>query len=553
MTDTQLTQLYREQDLQIALFADRLRDARRYETDLFIPTLDAKLKMEQELKALSTGIQRLSAPDPVYQIMQEHYRNFLAGQEKVLQTMFARPARYLNSITYTVTNLSRKDSRDAATRCSILIKRLAQAEDVWQGILAWLETASATDIQEMINAQQIMIGTLKKETEHLVESFSGLAATEIGKIAAAIEEVSTRSQTWHAVAAAILLKKGVPVMGMLPDDACIGFEEEYYRNLLWNELGVDLKELLSWYQEEIEKTRQAVFAIGAQLPITEKAPKTMKEVNAILLKYAGPKNTPEEMFDAGRKYLAISRAACRSHVWLPDDETCQLNPVPEQLKVSYPWGGYGGGDSTRRPLIGEMFLNNYNYKAVTDGWIKMNTVHEAYPGHHVQFVRNALDHTPETVKMGSRSVPIMEGTCHRSERVFIDNFADDPFYPLFIAYRRHHTSVRIKVDLGLRYFGKPIGEGVKTFMDELDFDYHTARGQVQAMETQQGYFTCYYYGYKHLTDLEEKYNFDEKAYTELLFSAGRVSLETFEKFLMLSPTDKKRYCHDFASLLQFGA
>ena len=179
MTDVQLTQLYREQDLQIALFADRLRDARRYETDLFIPTFDAKLKMEQQLKTLSAGIQQLSAPDPVYQIMQEHYRNFLTGQEKVLQTMFARPARYLNSITYTVTNLSRKDSRDAATRSSILIKRLAQAEEVWQGILAWLETASATDIQEMINAQQIMVATLKKETEHLAENFSGLAATDI--------------------------------------------------------------------------------------------------------------------------------------------------------------------------------------------------------------------------------------------------------------------------------------------------------------------------------------------------------------------------------------
>ena len=53
-------------------------------------------------------------------------------------------------------------------------------------------------------------------------------------------------------------------------------------------------------------------------------------------------------------------------------------------------------------------------------------------------------------------------------------------------------------------------------------------------------------------DLEKKYGYGEKPYTELLFSAGRVSLETFEKFLQLSKEDKKRYCQDFKSIIQFG-
>ena len=552
MSINSLTLQYRHLDEKSALFADYLRNARRFETDLFIPHRDSRSALEQQLAQYHQEVDDLLSPDSVFEIMKEHFSQFLASQEKVLASSYTRPARYVNNITYTVTNLSRKDSREASVRADIMLKRLKQSESVWQGIMTWLEDASATDIQELINAQAIMVETITKEAHLFPERFLGLDTRIIGALQQTVETVCQQSEVWRRVSAEILSKKGIPVLGMLPDDACIPFEESYYRSLLWNELGVDLDQLLDWYQEEIEKTRNEVFEIAAKLPITEKAPKTMKEINSILLKYAGPKNTPEEMFEAGRKYLAISRASCREHVWLPDDEVCELNPVPEQLKVSYPWGGYGGGDATRRPLIGEMFLNNYNYKAVTDGWIKMNTVHEAYPGHHVQFVRNALDETPETVKLGSRAVPLIEGTCHRSERVFLKNFPEDPFYPLFVAYRRHHTSVRIKVDLGLRYFGTPIGTGVKTFMDELDFDYRTARGQVQAMETMQGYFTCYYYGYKRLMDLEKEYRFDEKRYTELLFAAGRVSLETFEKFLSLSESDRQRYCHDFKSIIQFG-
>ena len=56
-----------------------------------------------------------------------------------------------------------------------------------------------------------------------------------------------------------------------------------------------------------------------------------------------------------------------------------------------------------------MFLNTYNYKNVTDGWIKLNSLHEAYPGHHVQYVRAAVDETPETVKIGAKLVPLLRG------------------------------------------------------------------------------------------------------------------------------------------------
>jgi hypothetical protein len=332
------------------------------------------------------------------------------------------------------------------------------------------------------------------------------------------------------------------------DDDTIQLDEEYYRRLLREELGVELDHLLDWFVDEVEKTRSEVFAIASRLNLGGRAPQTMAEVVETLNRHAGPCRMPEEMFARGREYLARAKAGCQGYVTLPE-ESCEIGQVPEIVRTHYPWGGYGGGCPRRRPLRGEMFLNETNFRAVTDGWLKMMAIHEAYPGHHVQFVRANTDPLPETVRMGARSVPLTEGTAHRSERVFEFVFAEDPFYPLFVAYRRHHTSVRIKAELYLRYFGRPIKDAVQLYMDELGFDYATARGQVKAQELMVGYFNCYYYGLKRLQDLEQQYGYDQRSFTELLFSVGRVSLSTFADFLALSETDKKRLLTEFPSLV----
>jgi len=234
---------------------------------------------------------------------------------------------------------------------------------------------------------------------------------------------------------------------------------------------------------------------------------------------------------------------------MPEDEDCRCVPVPYRIRESYPWGGYEGGDASAKPIRGQMFLNVSNYKNVTDGWIKINASHEAYPGHHVQFVRRITDPMPETVKMGAKSVALMEGMCLRTERAFEFIYGEDPFYPLFVAYRRHHTSVRIKVDLLLFYEGKTIEDAVQTYMQELGFDRTSARGQVLSQEITPGYFTCYYYGMKKICDWEKEYGYNKKDYTELLFSVGNISLANFERILKMDEAERYSYLHDFKGML----
>ncbi len=551
MKNHKLISVYRVLDKDCALYSDKLRSNRSFERTLFNPDISEKETLEKELEALKIRAQSIERPDDVFSLIQSHFIDFLDEKKIEMENLFKRPARYISTFFGTFYNFVRKDSRSDEEKAEILIARYAQADDVWRGIKTWIEDVSLLNLQEFISNCKLFIDTMTIEIPRVPGYFNHFNEVKINEIIDSIKTLSGKMAEWIQYAEAIAGKKGISATEETTDSDVIKFEESYYRALLGDVIGVNLDEILSWHEEEIKKTRDEVFEIAGKLKIPDAFPKTMSEVNDILLKYAGPCDSPEEMYERANGYIKRSRAGTKGYVWLPDDETCLVKKVPENLKSSYPWGGYGGGCPFRRPLQGEMFLNNFNYKAVTDGWIKMNTVHEAYPGHHVQFVRTTLDPIAETIKIGAKSTPISEGTCLRSERVFEFVFPEDPFYKLFVAYRRHHTSVRIKADLMLRYFGNTIGEVTKLYMDELGFDRVTARGQVKAQEGQQGYFTSYYYGMKKLCDWEKKYGIDEKTYTELLFSAGRISLENFEKFLKLSKEDKERYLHDFPSLLQF--
>ncbi|HOB35312.1 MAG: DUF885 domain-containing protein [Firmicutes bacterium] len=548
MKDRDLILTYRRLDADIARLDDMLNNGDSA-PDLFIPRPGARAEAERQLAALKERCAALPAPDGAFDLVKAHMTDFLRKLEANLKDKFTRPAALLRGFMWWYENLSNpdKDSRSESVRAEKAIARLGQSREMFDAVFQWLDTVAPDDLAEALAVCKKLVPTFSCHAQRAAHRFPGLDGRRQAELAQRLQAFADQCKAMQGRLEDLLKTAALPAD--TDEDSILAVDPQVYADRLYNEHGVVLQELLDWHEEEIEKTRNAVFAIARKLDIPD--PKdTMGQINAILLKYAGPADTPEEMLARGRAYIRRTKAAARAYVRLPEED-CRVTTVPEIIKDSYPWGGYGGGCPRRRPLIGNMFLNNYNFKAVTDGWIKMNTVHEAYPGHHVQFVRTTLDPIPETLKRGAKHTPITEGTAHRSEELFEFVFAEDTFYPLFVAYRRHHTAVRIKADLMLRYFGRPIRDVVQLYIDEMDFDRDTARGQVRAQENMFGYFTTYYYGYKKLAQWEREYGIDPKTYTELLFAAGRMSLDNFRRFLDLSAEERRSFLHDFASLIQF--
>lgn len=542
----EVLQKYRKIDRECALLS-------KYQTEeteerVFIPTDENMKKVWKKFESLKVSVENLEEPDAVFSMVKHHFGDFLESLEYIFRDKEKHPEMDYLGLHWEIENTSRLNRHPDEERCAGLVQR----------------------IKELCDASEIVLDLIKKKTEK--EERIGVAE-ELWKESRMIENYMIDLKTYFptfsegqnkqmdkALASArdILIWMAEELGGEFQYELekeeedlsrSVKMEEKVYRDLLRKQLGVSLDELLSWYEDEIEKTRQEVFDIADKLDIPEETPKTMQEINELLFRYEGSCDSPEEMLDRAEEYLKRTRKLAHEYVRLPEDEICRCVAVPFCCKDSYPWGGYEGGDFSVRPLIGQMFLNVYNYRNVTDGWIKLNALHEAYPGHHVQYVRAAVDETPETVKIGAKLVPLLEGTCLRTERAFEDLFSEDPFFPLFVAYRRHHASVRICADLMLFYYGLSLEEVIQLYEKELGFDRVTARGQVQAHQNSPGYFTCYYYGMKKICEWEKEYGFSKKEFTELLFSAGYISIERFEELVKMEEDERQRYYHEFSSLM----
>ena len=544
MNYTELTMLYRETDRDLTLFSQKING--QSEED-FIPNNENIAKAKKELEILRKTVESLPDEDKVAAVVKHHFIDFTDSLEYQIDDAKNHPEKYFMGFNWSIDYVSRLGLSPDKEKCESLLKypqKVMSKKDILVELIK--ERNNENGLYSVGYQIEYDSEILTKEIDRLSKKFPQCPEDIMNEFRNLLTEFVEMQQN----IAKELMEQGTPSQKISDDlNKIVKFGEEEYRVLLKKKLGVSLDELLSWHKEEMEKTRAEVFEIASKLDIPEK-PKTMQEINEILFKYEGPCESAEEMFERANMYLKRTRALAHEYVDLPDDEFCKCVDIPDSCKDSYPWGGYEGGDFSVRPFHGQMFLNQYNFKNINDGWIKLNSLHEAYPGHHVQYIKTAISERPETTKIGAKYIPVLEGTCLRTERAFEFIFAEDDFFPLFVAYRRHHAAVRICVDLMLYYYGLPLKDAVELYEKELGFDRVTARGQVQAHQNQPGYFTCYYYGMKKLCGWEKEYGFDKKEFSEILFSAGYISIDTFGELVKLSLEDRQRYYKDFCSLLK---
>lgn len=474
-----------------------------FERHLFIPTPAALAGLSRRSETLRDEV-AATAEDLIWK---EHLLEVLDLLQFRLEEDQRFPYRFLGHVVGTVNSLTSMDSRPVAKRAAILAEKLPQTADLFPVVLEMLGRLPADRLDQVreyaVALQQVLAGA-----EPVVAAWgrSDLVPVLQATAAAARRFVDA-------------LAAGIRRNELLQD---FPFDMTLTRGY-----GVDLADLLSWYETEIARREAELTELAARI-------QPGKSPHAILDEELPAYPDPAMMFAPMREYVEIARKASLRYITLPQGESCDVADVPEQLKRSYPWGGFSGGNPLQGSLLGKVFLNSANYKAVTKGWLQMMAIHECYPGHHAHFVKTAAAEIPDSYKLGSlrmsKSTPLIEGGAHRSEELFQDLFPDRAF-PLFIKLRQLHTAVRIKAEISMHHLGRPRDEAVDLYVKHLGFSRQSADGQVRYGEIWPGYFCCYYYGHKRLEELKARYRMPEPQFTELTFSSGFVSLETVERLL----------------------
>lgn len=87
------------------------------------------------------------------------------------------------------------------------------------------------------------------------------------------------------------------------------------------------------------------------------------------------------------------------------------------------------------------------------------------------------------------------------------------------------------------------------YVQHLRLAPHVARGQVYSQQLTPGYFTTYYYGVTALERIEAACGWDERRFTELVFSCGKVSLAVLKRLLGLPAPAQRALPRNFSTLV----
>ena len=440
------------------------------------------------------------------------------------------PDRYITGLATTVNHLVDRDSREPAALAEVLQARLAGAArliDTVRHLTAFVDPAQLFHVKRAYETLSLMCGRAR---ESVREGWSLLPVATLDRIDAGLQDLSRL---------ALLARIEPSVTGPTPaapgvhsgESSTAAPAPETYSSALRRLFGMDQAGLESWCDEEIQRCHEELLEMS-ELVAPGEDPPTM------LFRELPACGAPEEMFPLMERFVGIARRESLKHIDLPEGEKCLVTKVPEQVRDSYPWGGYAGGCVYRRPPLGEVFLNETNYRAVTRGWLEMMAIHECYPGHHAQWANTLVSRLPETIRLGAKMTPVREGAAHRSEELLEHIFPEKAF-PAFVAYRRLHCALRVKADLDLHAHGRSATRVMELYRTYLGFDEASARGQVLYQEQNPGYMACYYYGFKALRELELRSGMDRASFTRFIFNRGPISLDRLQE-LVLDSTAQER-------------
>lgn len=506
----------------------RLNGVYDHEKELFIPSERNVRKTLDEINELQVKVQSMKKSIE-NRIWIQHLKDLLDGMEITLLEDLRHPSKHLRSLGYSIIRILEKEERKPEEKAEVLISKLSNVGLFFENVTRLCLTATDSRIERAITCAKNMQADFDYFTK-IVESWiqdekEDRAKKLCERLIAEFKKPKDYARQFAINAWGIKGQK----REILEDIA--------YGELLSKRYGVPLAWILTWYENELERVKKKIEELAAKLDPARRPIEVLKE------RIHTPYNSLEEMFAAMEKFLKMAREKAKSYLDFPEAESCKVIRLKEIEKDVYPMGHSGGPDPIKGGLTHTVALNQYNLRAFTKGWLMMMAIHETYYGHNIHWMKIAIADLPKTSKIeGGKEVPLVEGLAHRGEEL-LQHIYDDEAFPLFVAWRRLHTALRVYIDIGLFHLKTlKLEDAVRLYMQIMNFDEQTSKGLVEAHLESRGYFVCYFAGYKMIEEMRKKVDMDEKEFSNKLFSAGFVSMKCIKMLLEIRQKLSWEYC-----------
>ncbi len=315
-------------------------------------------------------------------------------------------------------------------------------------------------------------------------------------------------------------------------------EEKYEKLLEKRELGYDSQEILEIGEELLEKAKKDMEKYAEQIDPEMTVEEAVEKVES---------NTPDSFEDALKWYEegledAKQFIEKKDLATIPDDEEIEVIETPEYMRNIIPFAAYispAKFDETKKgiyvvtPPHDEENLKNYSY------WdVRNTTVHEGYPGHHLQLAAATMN--DDVFRIFSHATETVEGWAHYCEEMMKEHgFDDTPEARLIQSKDIVWRAARIIVDVKLSTGKMSFEEAVEYLVDQVGMDEEDAKKEVKRYTQNPAYQLSYLLGKKMIKELKDDVkeemgdDFSEKFFHDTILYAGSVPMkylkEIFER------------------------
>lgn len=255
----------------------------------------------------------------------------------------------------------------------------------------------------------------------------------------------------------------------------------YFEHLLRarHHLGASIDDLYRFGEQLAERTRAELRAVSRELTGND-------DPNGVLARLRADHPDRDELLEVYRQVMQGARDFVRDRklVTLPAHEQLAVVATPVFLRNQIPFAAYCD------PVPGDPDQQGYYYVTppVSDDelaehdriGLRHTCAHEAWPGHHLQFVTANANAAARTLsRLLNASATLYEGWALYSEQLMQEEgFLDRPENRFILLRDRLWRALRVLIDIDIHCRGVPVDEAAKRLARELGFAESQARGEL---------------------------------------------------------------------------
>ena len=313
---------------------------------------------------------------------------------------------------------------------------------------------------------------------------------------------------------------------------CYGIGLTEYRSLLREKhfLDVEPDALHSFGEKLFRETREQLRALTLELRGDDNVEQALADISADY-----PQGGPDAVLDAYRQSMKLACAfvAKADLVNMPAPQTLKVMHTPVYLHHEIPFAAYEEPCYSDPQQLGHYYVtpatSDNHLAAHNKVSIDLTGVHEAFPGHHLQFVTANLNPSNSLPRMLNASATLYEGWALYCEDLMQEQgFLGQPQHRLMMLHDRMWRALRVMLDVELQCRGLSVEAATERMCNELGFSRDEAQGELAWYIQNPGVPMGYATGWALIRALREQQSqqpdFNLKAFHNQLLSVGSCAL-----------------------------